>query len=181
MTGANIVVPEAARAIPATKKDIISNKTKSIKGDSTTTSLKTDKTATKKEKVSADANDNKVKSKEHETKAKKIKAYDNTGDVTVPMIITDVPTTIDMETATTTTIVKPKHKTLSFQEDPMQFHAKPRDLAKNALKRPREMDTNANVTNHIFSRVSFSSLPLDVRLSGLLEKSTAEVCTIFLN
>ena len=61
----------------------------------------------------------------------------------------------------------------------MQFHAKPRDLAKNALKRPREMDTNIVLTNPIFSRVSFSALPLDVRLSDLLEKSTAEVCILF--
>ena len=63
----------------------------------------------------------------------------------------------------------------------MQFHAKPRDLAKNALKRPREMDSTKNnivTNNHIFSRVSFSALPLDLRLSSLLEKSTAEVSII---
>jgi hypothetical protein len=78
-------------------------------------------------------------------------------------------------------VIKPKHKTLTFQEDPMQFHAKPRDLAKNALKRPREMDMVSDVAvaaaeaNHIFSRVAFSALPLEPKLSALLEKSVAEV------
>jgi hypothetical protein len=78
-------------------------------------------------------------------------------------------------------VVKPKHKTLTFQEDPMQFHAKPRDLAKNALKRPREMDMASDVAvaaaeaSHIFSRVAFSALPLDPKLTALLEKSVAEV------
>lgn len=78
-------------------------------------------------------------------------------------------------------VTKPKHKTLTFQEDPMQFHAKPRDLAKNALKRPREMDMASDVAvaaaaaSHIFSRVAFSALPLDPKLAGLLEKSVAEV------
>ena len=168
------------------KYDIITSKVKKIKEDPTATSLKTDKTTTKKEKVLADANDDKNRTKESETKTKKMKASDydvdaamptNLDQQMLPIISTDLP--IDMEAATTVTIVKPKHKTLSFQEDPMQFHAKPRDLAKNALKRPREMDTNVAVTNHIFSRVSFSALPLDVRLSGLLEKSTAEVSTTF--
>ena len=74
-------------------------------------------------------------------------------------------------------VLKPKHKTLTFQEDPMQFHAKPRDLARNALKRARDIDQNAPITNHIFSRLSFAALPLDVRLSTLLEKSTADVST----
>jgi hypothetical protein len=74
-------------------------------------------------------------------------------------------------------VMKPKHKTLTFQEDPMQFHAKPRDLARNALKRARDIDQNVPVTDHIFSRLSFTALPLDVRLSSLLEKSTADVST----
>ena len=89
---------------------------------------------------------------------------------------------IKTEQETTTATIKPKYKSLTLLEDPMQFHAKPRDLAKNALKRPREMDSTKNnivTNNHIFSRVSFSALPLDVRLSSLLEKSTAEVCFIF--
>ena len=83
----------------------------------------------------------------------------------------DIPAVVEMEEI----ILKPKHKTLTFQEDPMQFHAKPRDLAKNALKRARDVDPDAPITSHIFSRVSFAALPLDVRLSGLLEKSVAEV------
>ena len=83
----------------------------------------------------------------------------------------DIPAVVEIEE----TILKPKHKTLTFQEDPMQFHAKPRDLAKNALKRARDVDPDAPIANHIFSRVSFAALPLDVRLSGLLEKSVAEV------
>jgi hypothetical protein len=73
--------------------------------------------------------------------------------------------------------MKPKHKTLTFQEDPMQFHAKPRDLARNALKRARDVDQNVPITDHIFSRLSFTALPLDTRLSSLLEKSTADVST----
>lgn len=85
----------------------------------------------------------------------------------------DIPAIVEMEEI----VPKPKHKTLTFQEDPMQFHAKPRDLAKNALKRARDVDPDAPITNHIFSRVSFAALPLDVRLSGLLEKSVAEVNT----
>ena len=82
----------------------------------------------------------------------------------------DIPAVIEMEE-----VAKPKHKTLTFQEDPMQFHAKPRDLARNALKRAREIDPNTPITNHIFSRVAFSALPLDPKLAGLLEKPTAEV------
>lgn len=88
----------------------------------------------------------------------------------------DIPAVIEMAD-----VVKPKHKTLTFQEDPMQFHAKPRDLAKNALKRPREIDPNTPITSHIFSRVAFSALPLDPKLSGLLEKATAEVSRTFLD
>jgi hypothetical protein len=88
----------------------------------------------------------------------------------------DIPAVIEMEE-----VAKPKHKTLTFQEDPMQFHAKPRDLAKNALKRAREIDPNTPITNHIFSRVAFSALPLDPKLAGLLEKPTAEVSRTFLD
>jgi hypothetical protein len=88
----------------------------------------------------------------------------------------DVPAVIEMEE-----VAKPKHKTLTFQEDPMQFHAKPRDLAKNALKRAREIDPNTPIMNHIFSRVAFSALPLDPKLAGLLEKATAEVSRTMLD
>jgi hypothetical protein len=88
----------------------------------------------------------------------------------------DIPAVIEMEE-----VAKPKHKTLTFQEDPMQFHAKPRDLAKNALKRAREVDPNTPITNHIFSRVAFSALPLDPKLAGLLEKATAEVSRTLLD
>jgi hypothetical protein len=88
----------------------------------------------------------------------------------------DVPAVIEMEE-----VAKPKHKTLTFQEDPMQFHAKPRDLAKNALKRAREIDPNTPIKNHIFSRVAFSALPLDPKLAGLLEKATAEVSRTMLD
>lgn len=87
-----------------------------------------------------------------------------------------IPEVIEEEVDVMEEVVpKPKHKTLTFQEDPMQFHAKPRDLARNALKRARDIDQSAPITNHIFSRLSFAALPLDVRLSTLLEKSTADV------
>lgn len=88
----------------------------------------------------------------------------------------DIPEVVEIEVDVMEEVVsKPKHRTLTFQEDPMQFHAKPRDLARNALKRARDIDQSAPVTNHIFSRLSFAALPLDVRLSTLLEKSTADV------
>jgi superfamily II DNA/RNA helicase len=59
----------------------------------------------------------------------------------------------------------------------MLYHARPRDLAKSALKRPREVAATAAdkpLLNPIFTRLAFSSLPLDPRLSSFLEKSTEE-------
>lgn len=91
-------------------------------------------------------------------------------------MLPDIPEVVEEKVDVIEEVVpKPKHRTLTFQEDPMQFHAKPRDLARNALKRARDIDQSAPVTNHIFSRLSFAALPLDVRLSTLLEKSTADV------
>ena len=154
--------------------------------------MKTDNTTGKKEKITSNVDKMKEITTKQQAKKEKPRTINSSSDVAVTndieqesmqMIITDTSITnqngVQNIISDETIIIKPKHKTLTFQEDPMQFHAKPRDLAKNALKRPREMDTNIVLTNPIFSRVSFSALPLDVRLSGLLEKSTAEVCILF--
>ena len=63
---------------------------------------------------------------------------------------------------------KPKYQNVSIEDDPMQYHAKPRDLSKNALKRPL---ANITKSSHIFTRTSFSTFKLDDRLSSHLEKS----------
>ena len=59
---------------------------------------------------------------------------------------------------------KPKKKVrrvLTLEEDPLQYHAKPRDLSqRGALLAPHELN-NETISSHIFSRSPFSSLPLD--------------------
>ena len=70
--------------------------------------------------------------------------------------------------------MKRKHMQLSRAEDPNQYHAKPRDLDESALKKlPMELD-KSSITQHIFSRLAFSELPLHPRLSRQLEKSVEE-------
>jgi len=75
--------------------------------------------------------------------------------------------------------IKEKHRSKTMEEDPMQFHAKPKELAKNALKRPREEDGDSSHrrhtvggSSHIFSRIPFASLHLDSKLVSLLEGDT---------
>jgi ATP-dependent RNA helicase DDX31/DBP7 len=61
-----------------------------------------------------------------------------------------------------------KYKAIDIEDDPMQYHAKPRDLSKNALKRPIAQMSHSS---HIFTRVPFSKFKLDKQLSEHLEKS----------
>lgn len=67
---------------------------------------------------------------------------------------------------------KRKFKCLTIEEDPNQYHAKPRDLSQNALKKPREHSKKTNM--HIFSKLPFKQLNLDLKLINILEKSDNE-------
>ena len=81
---------------------------------------------------------------------------------------------------TSDSLLKNKRKIYTPEEDPMQFHANPSELSKGALslKQPRHQkssSTNSNSKNNlIFSRTSFSDLPLHPRLVSLLEKSSID-------
>ena len=55
--------------------------------------------------------------------------------------------------------------------DPMQHHARPRDLSRNALLAPRPATADPA---HVFSRTPFSALPLPERLVGTLERAEAD-------
>jgi len=74
--------------------------------------------------------------------------------------------------------VKKGRRVFRPEDDPLQYHAKPRDLVVSktgkALQAPRQLDASKVVSNHIFSRTPFSSLPLDKRLASLLEKGASE-------
>lgn len=61
-----------------------------------------------------------------------------------------------------------KFKTIDIKDDPMQYHAKPRELSKNALKRPLAQMSHSS---HIFTRVPFSKFKLHKQLSEHIEKS----------
>lgn len=79
-----------------------------------------------------------------------------------------------------------KHKSLTIAEDPMQYHAKPKDLSRNALKRPREGDEPGDSTrrkpvgdggggdksSHTFARSKFDSISLHMRVVEHLTKAT---------
>ena len=91
-----------------------------------------------------------------------------------------------------------RRRRLLPEEDPMQFHARPKELSRNALKRARGDDNDegsggdpvpssaaapvakvkrplpAVTTSHIFTRIAFSDLPLDPRLAAHLQKSAAD-------
>lgn len=81
---------------------------------------------------------------------------------------------------------KKVHKTLSIAEDPLQFHAKPKDLSRNALQRPRgEEEPTTGVkrklevgeggggdkTSLTFARSAFGSLQLHKKITDQLEKA----------
>lgn len=165
------------KEIPSSKLDIKNSTGNKVSADS----LKVKKSALKTIEFPDDEETEKsVITKKEKEISKKKEVQGKDGE---QLLIIQDPNEIH-SIAVSEEVVKPKHKTLTFQEDPMQFHAKPRDLAKNALKRPREMDTSSDVAvaaaqaSHIFSRVAFSALPLDPKLSALLEKSVAEVIYI---
>ena len=71
---------------------------------------------------------------------------------------------------------KPKFRSKTLAEDPMQYHAKPKDLSKNAISiesithTSPTSGTDVATTSTIFSTNPFSSLPIDSRLMKLLEK-----------
>jgi ATP-dependent RNA helicase DDX31/DBP7 len=62
---------------------------------------------------------------------------------------------------------KSSYQPRSLEEDPHQFHARPRDLSRNALSRPQAKFNSS----HIFTETPFSSLGLEERLATHLEKS----------
>lgn len=55
----------------------------------------------------------------------------------------------------------------SLEEDPHQYHARPRDLSRNALSRPQAKFSSS----HIFTETPFTSLGLEEKLAAHLEKS----------
>lgn len=71
-------------------------------------------------------------------------------------------------------VPKKKFKTKSKLEDPMQFHAKPRDLdhALKALDKPKELEEAE--PSKVFSKITFSSLPLNSRLATVIERPESE-------
>jgi ATP-dependent RNA helicase DDX31/DBP7 len=69
--------------------------------------------------------------------------------------------------AARTTVVA---RNLNPEDDPHQYHARPRDLSKNALSQPQP---KINSTR-IFTETSFTSLGLETRLSAHLEKPRDE-------
>lgn len=64
-----------------------------------------------------------------------------------------------------------KFRRIEKIDDPNLYHAKPIDLSKNALKRPRE---NLPLRSNIFSHSEFSSLTLNPKLVHVLEAGLTE-------
>lgn len=69
--------------------------------------------------------------------------------------------------------LKRKYKNPTIEEDPLQFHAKPKDLSVNASDMPAEVAKNT-VTELIFSRSPFSSFALEPKLISLLENPLSQ-------
>jgi superfamily II DNA/RNA helicase len=69
---------------------------------------------------------------------------------------------------------KAKFKSKTKREDPLQFHAKPRDLdaSLNAQSIPIEQSTTTS--DKIFSEITFSSLPLNPKLAATIERPESE-------
>ena len=63
------------------------------------------------------------------------------------------------------------HRPLSQDADPLQHHARPRELSRNALSGPRPAAADPA---HVFSRTPFSALPLPERLAATLERAEAD-------
>lgn len=80
----------------------------------------------------------------------------------------------DLGLKSTEDVAKKKFKTKTKREDPLQFHAKPRDLdaALNAQSIP--MEQSSETSDKIFSSVSFSSLTLDKKLVATIERPESE-------
>ena len=70
--------------------------------------------------------------------------------------------------------VSKKFKSKTKREDPLQYHAKPRDLdaALNAQEMPKEAE--ASMSTNIFSSASFSSFNLDKKLIATIERPEGE-------
>mgnify|MGYP006109628565 CR=1 FL=1 len=73
---------------------------------------------------------------------------------------------------------KKKHKVLSIEDDPMQYHAKPRDLAGASMPDTDITDgrygDKSQLSQYIFSKMPFADLGLDSRLVDHLNKSVAD-------
>lgn len=80
----------------------------------------------------------------------------------------------DLELGAPKAVSKKKFKSKTKREDPLQFHAKPRELdaALNAQSIP--LDQPAGTSDKIFSNVTFSSLSLDRRLATIIEKPESD-------
>lgn len=72
--------------------------------------------------------------------------------------------------AAETGLTSSKTRQLPVEDDPMQYHTRPRDLSKDSLKQARELPKS--IATHIFSRVPFSEARLDQRLIDVLEGSS---------
>lgn len=106
----------------------------------------------------------------------------------VPSAVAPAPAPVQVQappSAPAPAPAKKLHKTLSIAEDPLQFHAKPKDLSRNALQRPRGEEEPTGVKRKLevgdggggnkssltFARSAFSSLQLHQKITDQLEKA----------
>jgi superfamily II DNA/RNA helicase len=83
--------------------------------------------------------------------------------------------TNEVELAPAASKVKRKRMTPTLEEDPHQFHSKPRDLGEHAGSLPADTGSSRQLaSSHIFSRTPFSALPLPARLAATLERPPNE-------
>jgi ATP-dependent RNA helicase DDX31/DBP7 len=66
-----------------------------------------------------------------------------------------------------------KYKSKSIQDDPLQYHAKPKDLSRNALPAPTDFSTKKE-SREIFTQSSFDSFPMDSRLLDLIQRHAGD-------
>jgi hypothetical protein len=107
-----------------------------------------------------------------EKQAKKLKKKEN-GKETVKK--EEKPTKTSDDADNSSIVKKSKYKSLSKEEDPLQYHLKPRDLDYIAPVNQREIKASKwDRESHIFSSNPFSSLPLHDKLISLLQAPIEE-------
>lgn len=94
------------------------------------------------------------------------------------MMLQDIDENIN-PTETERTIKKRKYKQPSLEEDPLQYHAKPKDLASTAIAVPQAnveetRKFRSTITRAIFAKVGFQDLPLSPKLIEQLQRNVVE-------